>query len=73
MITVAIAAAAVDIVISVSIIRALAEAPVVPPRRRPHHWKRAGAAAGLQGIWTDETDTRYAARQKRPFNPSARR
>ncbi len=73
MITVAIIGAAVDIGISVSIIPTLAEAPVAPATAPAAPLETPWGAADPQGIWTDETDTPYAARQKWPFNPSARR
>jgi hypothetical protein len=68
MITVAIAGSAVGIVISVSSIPTLAESQWLPAAPLETSW---GVADPL-GIWTDESDTPYVARQMRPFNPSAR-
>src|SRR6202030_3959889 len=57
MITVAIAGAAFSVVISVSITRASAQAPVASATPPPPAMTTPWGEPDLQGIWTDETDT----------------
>src|SRR5438132_5038715 len=57
MITVAIAGAAVSVVISVSITRASAQAPVASATTPAPALTTPWGEPDLQGIWTDETDT----------------